>query len=67
MDYESLIGTRVVLRCNNNMTFAGTFVSMMNGNGREYIWVETDQKSGFSILCPVEFVEELVHIPITPV
>lgn len=64
---EKLVGSRIVLKCNNNMSFAGTMKGTIGREDQQYIWVETDQESGFGILCPQDFVNEVFEIPIKPI
>lgn len=58
-----MIGKRVVLRCKNNLTFAGLF-KKIHEDKIMYLHIETDQSSGFSILCPEDFVDEIIEVPI---
>jgi len=67
MAYDNLVGSRIVLKCCNNISFAGTMKGMISRKGRQYLWVETDKESGFCILCPQDFVNEVLKIPITPI
>jgi len=64
MMYESLVGFRVVLRCQNNLTFAGIFKDIVVRNDKKFIWIVTDEISQFGILCPVDFIYEMIKVPI---
>jgi hypothetical protein len=33
---------------------------------KQYVMVETDEASGFCILCPHEFIKEIFAVPIQP-
>lgn len=53
---------RIVLRTNNNLSFTGESKGNISLDGKEYIWVITCQESGFGVLCPVDFVENIIKI-----
>lgn len=66
MAYESLYNSRIVLSCNNNLSFAGTMKGTIAQGDKQYVMVETDEASGFCILCPHEFIKEIFAVPIQP-
>jgi hypothetical protein len=62
---EPDVGARVVLSTRGGLAFAGAYRGILNcGERAPYRIVETDAESGFCIMCPQEFVDELLVIPL---
>lgn len=58
------VGSRVVLRSESNVSYAGILTSIETLHGKPGVLLELDEHSGFSIWCPVTFVKELLVVPI---
>lgn len=56
------IGKRVVLRAKNNLSFAGRLNEDINIGEKEYVHITTCEESGFGVICPAEFVEEIMVV-----
>lgn len=65
MSFASLVGRRVVLVCKNQLVFAGRLKGLFTMDGPESVVLELDPESGFSVLCPTQFVDSLRLVPIT--
>ncbi|MBQ6888699.1 MAG: hypothetical protein IJN54_14460 [Lachnospiraceae bacterium] len=55
-------GKRVVLRTKNNLSFAGRMNENIHLKEKEYVHLTTCEESGFGVICPVEFVEEIIIV-----
>ncbi len=65
MDFKKHLGKRIVLTCKNNMSYSGLAKGIMKSDVlHESIIVELDSSSGFSILCPSDFIENITIVPI---
>lgn len=53
---------RIVLRTKNNLSFAGLSRGTVSLEGSDYVWVTTCEESGFGVLCPTDFVEDIIKI-----
>lgn len=56
------VENRVVLRTKNNLSFAGKSQRKIKLDEKDYVWVITCEESGFGVLCPVDFVDEIMKI-----
>ncbi len=66
MEMSMKAGDRVVLTCKSNLSWAGSYLGECRSlNGHQCLAIELDRASGFTILCPLEFVLELRHVPIS--
>ncbi len=66
MEIENNIGKRIVLTCMNNLSYAGTLKEIVETTTiKKSALVELDSETGFSILCPNEFIKEIIVIPIS--
>lgn len=65
IDVENHIGRRIVLTCNNNMSYAGILKKIITEEEiKASLLVELHEESGFSILCPIDYVQFITVIPI---
>jgi hypothetical protein len=65
MNYEALLNKRIVLTCKNNLSYSGILKNIIAlPEDKEYVMVELDEKSGFAILSPKDFIERVLEIPI---
>ncbi len=65
MRWRKLLGRRVILRTKNALSYAGTFLGIrMLPSRRRAVLVELDPQSGFTVACPLEWVEELFDVGI---
>lgn len=65
MDHmECYLNERVVLTTKNETCYAGTPVQILTIEQRNGLLVRIDDKSGFSVWCPEEFIKEVLVIPI---
>lgn len=65
MNFQKLVNKRVVLTCKNNLSYAGVVKGLLIPfEDIEYVAVELDEKSGFAIMSPLNFVEKVIEIPI---
>jgi hypothetical protein len=59
------IGDRVILTCKNSLSFAGVVTAFGDSpRGEDAVIVELDAASGFSVLCPLHFVDRFREVPI---
>ncbi len=61
---ESYLGHRIVLTCLSKLSFCGIAQRLIDVDKKCGILIETDQNSGFSIWCPLDFVKSITIIPI---
>jgi len=67
MDPAACLNQRVVLTCKNTLSYAGLMRQLTStGSHGPAVQVELDEESGFSILCPLSFVEKITVVPIHP-
>jgi len=64
MDLRKYIDERVVVTTKNELCYAGVPSSELIVNNKKGLLVTIDQKSGFSIWCPVDFIKDVLVIPI---
>ncbi len=65
VDESPRVGCRVVLNCKNGLAYAGVVTAYApTPRGQPAVIVELDADSGFSILCPLQFVARLREVPI---
>lgn len=59
------LGDRVIMTCRNSLSFAGVVTAFEDSpRGEQAVIVELDAASGFSVLCPLRFVERFREVPI---
>jgi hypothetical protein len=64
-DVERYLDKRVVLTCDNNVSYAGVVRGSLLLEGKQGLVVRLDSRSCFSIWCPLDFIKGLLVIPIT--
>jgi hypothetical protein len=62
--YDQYIGKRMVLTTCHHVSFAGKVVEQIRANHREGLVIELDPDSGFSILCPLAAIKEIIEVQI---
>lgn len=59
-------GDRMILTCKNNLSYAGVMLGMLRSPAdRKCVAIELDQESGFAVLCPIDFIQEIKKVPIS--
>jgi hypothetical protein len=64
-DVIRFVGKRTVLRSENNVSYAGIVTSIEILQGEQGVLLELDARSRFSVWCPLNFVKELILVPIS--
>lgn len=63
--YAEYIDKRIVVRCLNELAFAGVCKKIYEFDEKKYVIVETDKESGFCVMIPFEFIEKILCVPIS--
>lgn len=63
-DIKNIIGERVVLTSFNEISYAGIVYKIIEVDGVEGVLLKIDEKSGFSVWCPQNFIKDILIIPI---
>lgn len=58
------VGERVVLTTSHNLSFAGVLQAPLELYREEGVLVRLDEKTRFTIWCPLEHVKQLLVVPI---
>ena len=64
LDLASYLEERIVLTTKNEVCYAGVASRELTVDGRRGLMVTIDQKSGFRIWCPEDFIKNVLVIPI---
>lgn len=57
------LGERVVLSTSQNLSFAGVLRGVLSLEGEEGILVRLEEKTRFTVWCPLEHVNRLIAVP----
>jgi len=64
-DAMAAVSKRVVLTCESNVAYAGVVRGALSYEGVEGLMVCLNQRSGFSVWCPIDYIKKLTIIPIS--
>lgn len=65
MDISDFTGKRVILTSRGNLSYAGRcFGTMSAPCGKTAVAIVLDEASGFSVLCPVDYIQRLLVLPV---
>ncbi len=64
MDVEPCVHKRIVLTCDSNVSYAGVVRQCLPVEGKPGLLLMLDERSGFSIWCPLDFIKKILVVPI---